>query len=250
MKIFLSWSGLPSRTCAERLASWLRYFSDEIEPFVSSESIRKGARGLDEIKKQLDESSFGIACVTRANLGAPWITFESGALSKEVDERKGQLVPFLLEGSHDDLEAASSPLRQFQSTRAHDEEDVLNMVRTINSVLRESANRHPDNTRVDGLFRKVWPELRDALGAIDLTADTAEQALPRRSAEEILEDLTSLMREQISRITDLEQTVEALRYEQTNLPRKRSRFAGVYEEAPTPHTLSAPPLGTNTEGPA
>ncbi|WP_187283489.1 toll/interleukin-1 receptor domain-containing protein [Streptomyces sp. t39] len=239
MKIFLSWSGLPSRTCAERLASWLRYFSDEIEPFVSSDSIRKGARGLDEIKKQLDESSFGIACVTRANLHAPWITFESGALSKEVDERKGQLVPFLLEGSHDDLEAASSPLRQFQSTRAHDEEDVLNMVRTINSVLRESANRHPDNTRVDGLFRKVWPELRDALAMIDLTADTPEQALPSRSTEEILEDLTSLMREQITRITDLEQTVAALREEQTSLPRIRSRFTGVYEEASRPAPPSA-----------
>ncbi|MFJ8047322.1 TIR domain-containing protein [Streptomyces luteogriseus] len=248
MKIFLSWSGVPSRSCAERLASWLRYFSDEIEPFVSSESIRKGARGLDEIKRQLDESSFGIACVTRANLDAPWITFESGALSKEVDERKGQLVPFLLEGSHDDLEAASSPLRQFQSTRAHDEEDVLNMVRTINSVLRESANRHPDNTRVDGLFRKVWPELRDALAAIDLTTDTPEQAPPRRSAEEILEDLTSLIREQISRITDLEQTVQALRDEQTRLPRKRSRFAGVYEEAP--HSLPAPTASTGIEGPA
>ncbi|MFG3021432.1 TIR domain-containing protein [Streptomyces sp. NPDC048254] len=232
MKIFLSWSGSPSRRCAERLASWLRYFSDEIEPFVSSESIRKGARGLDEIKKQLDESSFGIACVTRANIDAPWITFESGALSKEVDERKGQLVPFLLEGSHDDLEAASSPLRQFQSTRAQDEEDVLNMVRTINTVLRESANRPPDNTRVDSLFRKVWPELRDALAAIDLTAGAAEQATPRRSTEEILEDLTSLVREQISRITDLEHAVEALRDEQASSPRKRTRFTGVYEEAP------------------
>ncbi|MFG2798303.1 TIR domain-containing protein [Streptomyces pseudovenezuelae] len=248
MKIFLSWSGLPSRACAERLASWLRYFSDEIEPFVSSESIRKGARGLDEIKKQLDESSFGIACVTRANLDAPWITFESGALSKEVDERKGQLVPFLLDGGHDDLEAANSPLRQFQSTRAHDEEDVLNMVRTINSVLRESANRHPDNTRIDSLFRKVWPELRDALTAIDLTVDTPEQARPRRSTEEILEDLTSLMREQISRITELEQTVAALRDEQTGLPRIRSRFTGVYEEAP--RTVSPPAMNTGAEGQA
>ncbi|MBM9617252.1 toll/interleukin-1 receptor domain-containing protein [Streptomyces zhihengii] len=246
MKIFLSWSGVPSRACAERLASWLRYFSDEIEPFVSSESIRKGARGLDEIKKQLDESSFGIACVTRANLHAPWITFESGALSKEVDERRGQLVPFLLEGTHDDLEAASSPLRQFQSTRAHDEEDVLNMVRTINSVLRESANRHPDNTRVDGLFRKVWPELRDALAVIDLTADTPEQVLPRRSTEEILEDLTSLMREQITRITDLEQTVAALREEQTGPPRARSRFTGVYEEAPRP--APSPAVVADNEG--
>ncbi|MEU6534389.1 toll/interleukin-1 receptor domain-containing protein [Streptomyces sp. NPDC047000] len=247
MKIFLSWSGLPSRRCAERLASWLRYFSDEIEPFVSSESIRKGARGLDEIKKQLDESSFGIACVTRANLDAPWITFESGALSKEVDERKGQLVPFLLEGSHDDLEAAGSPLRQFQSTRAHDEEDVLNMVRTINTVLRESASRHPDNTRVDSLFRKVWPELRDALTAIDLTTDTPEQTRPRRSTEQILEDLTSLVREQISRITDLEHAVEALRDEQSSPPRKRPRFTGVYEEGARP--VPAPAGTAGSEGP-
>ncbi|MEG3631306.1 toll/interleukin-1 receptor domain-containing protein [Streptomyces poriticola] len=241
----MSWSGMPSRRCAERLASWLRYFSDEIDPFVSSESIRKGARGLDEIKRQLDESSFGIACVTRANIDAPWITFESGALSKEVDERKGQLVPFLLEGSHDDLEAASSPLRQFQSARAHDEEDVLNMVRTINTVLRESANRPPDNSRVDSLFRKVWPELRDALAAIDCTGGMRDQAPPRRSAQEILEDLTSLVREQISRITDLEQAVEALRDEQSGPPRKRTRFSGVYDE-PT-RSMPAQADGTGNE---
>ncbi|MGP4050233.1 TIR domain-containing protein [Streptomyces sp. 2A115] len=231
MKIFLSWSGSASQKCAELLASWLLYFSDEIEPFVSSDSIRKGARGQTELKEQLDESSFGIACITRANIDAPWITFESGALSKEVDERKGQVVPFLLEGSHKDLETAGSPLRQFQSTRAHDEADVLKMVKTINAVLRESAHRHPDDTRVKNLFRKVWPELRDGLAAIDLTADSAEHGPPRRSPEELLEELSSLVREQINRITDLERAVDALRNGQANPPRKRTRFTGVYDES-------------------
>lgn len=180
MKIFLSWSGPASQKCAELLASWLPYFSDEIEPFVSSESIRKGARGLTELKEQLDQSSFGIACITRANIDAPWITFESGALSKEVDEHRGLVVPFLLEGTHKDLELANSPLRQFSSTQADDPADVLKMVKAISAVLRESANRPPDDIRVKNLFDMVWPMLRDGLAAIDLTADRAEQDPPRR----------------------------------------------------------------------
>lgn len=246
MKIFLSWSGPASQECAELLASWLPYFSDDIEPFVSSDSIRKGARGLTELKEQLDESSFGIACITRANIDAPWITFESGALSKEVDERKGQVVPFLLEGSHKDLEVAGSPLRQFQSTRAHDEADVLKMVRTIDAVLRESAQRHPDDTRVRKLFRKVWPELREGLAAIDLAADSPEQGAPRRSPEEILEELTSLVQEQINRITDLERAVDALRNGQASPPRKRNRFTGVYDESV--RFVSTPADTPNGEG--
>ncbi|MFE2506903.1 TIR domain-containing protein [Streptomyces naganishii] len=231
MKIFLSWSGPASQKCAELLASWLPYFSDEIEPFVSSESIRKGARGLTELKEQLDQSSFGIACITRANIDAPWITFESGALSKEVDEHRGLVVPFLLEGTHKDLELANSPLRQFSSTQADDPADVLKMVKAISAVLRESANRPPDDIRVKNLFDMVWPMLRDGLAAIDLTADRAEQDPPRRSPEEMLEELTLLVHEQISRITDLERAVTSLRGDHTEQPRKRPRFTNVYDDS-------------------
>ncbi|MER5939271.1 TIR domain-containing protein [Streptomyces sp. NPDC001928] len=239
MKIFLSWSGGASQKCAELLAEWLPFFSDEIEPFVSSDSIRKGARGLDELKEQLDKSSFGIACITHSNLDAPWITFESGALSKEVNEHEGRVVPFLLEGSHADLEAASSPLRQFQSTRAHDKEDVLRLVRTINEVLCRSAGRHPDDTRLTKRFDKAWPDLSDALAAIDLTADGDGYGPPRRSQPEILEDLASLLKEQISRITDLERAVDALRNGHGTSPRKLTRFVGVYDEPVGPVAATA-----------
>ncbi|MGW6731626.1 TIR domain-containing protein [Streptomyces sp. NPDC055013] len=230
MKIFLSWSGRASHECAKLLSDWLRFFSDDIDPFVSSESIRMGARGLDELKVQLDESSFGIACITRSNLDAPWVTFESGALSKEVNEREGRVVPFLLEGSHDDLEAAGSPLRQFQSARAHDPDDVLRLMRTINEVLCKSAGRQPDEALLVKRFTKVWPELREGLATIDLAADSDGQAPLRRSQQEILEDLASLVKEQISRITDLERAVDALRNGHGTQSRKLTRFVGVYDE--------------------
>ncbi|MEU8930112.1 toll/interleukin-1 receptor domain-containing protein [Streptomyces sp. NPDC048409] len=239
MKIFLSWSGDASKEAALLLSRWLRLFGDEIDPFVSSEKIRKGARGMDELKVQLDESSFGIACITRSNLNAPWVTFESGALSKEVNDRKGQVVPFLLEGSHKDLEDARSPLRQFQSARAHDREEVLGLVRTINEVLCTAAGRRPDEVVLNQRFAIAWPALCDGLAAIDLAADADGHAAPRRSQEDLLEDLASLVKEQISRITDLERAVDALRNGHGGQPRKLTRFIGVYDEPGGPVSAAA-----------
>ncbi|MFE2429477.1 hypothetical protein ACFXJ5_22360 [Streptomyces sp. NPDC059373] len=236
MKIFLSWSGPPSKRCAELLAPWLRYFSPAIVPFVSSASIRKGARGLPEIAEQLDGSYFGIACITLANLQAPWINFESGALSKQVDERAGRVIPFLLEGTHQDLEQANSPLRQFQVTLAHEEADVLLMVKAINDLCEPVS----DEGRIENLFRKVWPELKEGLDAIDLTEEATQQVPPHRTTEEILEELNSLVKEQISRITDLERAVDALRNGQASPPRRRPRFTGIYDES-SPHSPHPPP---------
>ena len=42
---------------------------------------------FSEIAKALDETKFGVFCVTPENQGEPWLNFEAGALSKTVTER-------------------------------------------------------------------------------------------------------------------------------------------------------------------
>jgi hypothetical protein len=69
------------------LRDWLPSVIQSLEPYVSSEDIDKGTRWSSDIAKELDNSAYGILCVTQDNLAAPWINFEAGALSKSVDKR-------------------------------------------------------------------------------------------------------------------------------------------------------------------
>ena len=70
MKVFLSWSGHRSHQVALALRDWLPSVIQSITPYVSSEDIDKGARWSTDIAKELEDSTFGILCVTKDNLEA------------------------------------------------------------------------------------------------------------------------------------------------------------------------------------
>ena len=69
-------SGKPSHNIALAFKDWLPLLFTGIEPFVSSEDIRKGKRWQIEIEKELEASNFGIVCLTPDNTEAPWLLFE------------------------------------------------------------------------------------------------------------------------------------------------------------------------------
>lgn len=93
MKIFISWSGSMSQAIAEALHDWLPRVIQAVQPWLSSTNIDKGARWSDDIAAQLEETKFGLICLTRENLEAPWILFEAGALSKTLD--RTYVCPYL-----------------------------------------------------------------------------------------------------------------------------------------------------------
>src|SRR5688572_19220319 len=109
MEVFLSWSGERSKAVAETLSVWLGQVIQAVDPWISSD-IEKGARWNPEIAARLEQSRVGIICLTKENLDAKWILFESGALSKTKD---AYVCTLLLDIDPSDVE---QPLGQFQHT--------------------------------------------------------------------------------------------------------------------------------------
>lgn len=98
MRVFISWSGAGghdgSRKVAEALGEYLEAVVQGCGPWVSSSDMKPGDRWSAVIGEQLNETDFGIICLTRHCLAAPWILFEAGALSKSITT--GVVVPYLI----------------------------------------------------------------------------------------------------------------------------------------------------------
>lgn len=157
MKVFISWSGNISLKVALIFRDWLPSVIQSIEPYVSSEDIDKGARWSTDIAKELENSTFGILCVTKENLEAPWLSFEAGALSKTME--KAFVSPFLFDIKRSEVQG---PILQFQST-VFEKEDIKKMVKTLNKACGDAGIA--DN-RLDTSFEVWYPRLEESLNAL------------------------------------------------------------------------------------
>lgn len=168
---------------------WLPSVIQSIEPYVSSEDIDKGARWSTDIAKELENSTFGILCVTRENINTPWLTFEAGALSKTMD--KSYVSPFLFDIKRSEVDG---PILQFQST-IFEEDDVKKLVKTLNKACGE------ENLKEDQLVKtfNVWyPTLEEELKQLitdkrELETDDNHE-IQSPGTQEILEEILELSR--------------------------------------------------------
>ena len=159
MKVFLSWSGDLSQEYAALLHDWLPTVLQTAKPYMSAEVIQTGERWSQNVASELADTNFGIVCLTPYNLGAPWIMFEAGALSKGLE--KSRLAPLLFDVEPDAL--AKSPLEQFQATR-FSEEGMLRLLRSMGSV-------GPEVERIDQdilakSFKNGWSGLKERASSI------------------------------------------------------------------------------------
>lgn len=158
MKVFLSWSGDRSKQVATILASWLETIIQSVEPLIST-GYEKGSRWNEELSEQLQATNFGICCLTSDNLDSPWLHFEAGALAKHTD---GRVCTFLLDI---EPEAVKAPLAQFQATR-FDQDDMFNLLVTINSRIQHHGEKAPSDSHLRSLFNKFWPDIEPQLQEI------------------------------------------------------------------------------------
>lgn len=189
MKVFISWSGNISWKVAVIFRDWLPSVIQSLEPYVSSEDIDKGARWSTDIAKELEDSTFGILCVTKENLEAPWLSFEAGALSKTME--KSFVTPFLFDIKRSEVQG---PILQFQST-IFQKDDIKKMVQTLNKACGDAGI--PEQ-RLDKSFEVWYPTLEKELTEVknkNLNVNDEPSTQDENHSSEILEEILELSRD-------------------------------------------------------
>lgn len=158
MKIFISWSGVRAKKVAEGLRTWLADVLHKVEPWVSSEDIDPGTRWNSELAKQLEDTKYGIVCLTPESARAPWVLFEAGALAKTLGSAR--VCPYLIQMDPRDLQ---QPLAQFDAVQAN-QSGTLKLLRSINHAL---DGEHPlSDDRLVRCFERWWPDMEHLLDAV------------------------------------------------------------------------------------
>ena len=183
MKVFISWSGERSKAIAELLRAWLPAVLQAVRPYYSPDDIAKGTRWSGEIAKELEASRVGLICLTTENLAAPWVMFEAGALSKNLE--RSHVCPLLFGVEPTDIEG---PLVQFQAAK-FGKAEMERVVRMMNGELGDQAL---SSSVLDSVFEMWWPKLessiREELSKPETSRPTA------RSERDLLEEVLSLTR--------------------------------------------------------
>lgn len=182
MKVFISWSGQLSQSIARALRDWLPTVVQHVEPWMSDEDVKSGTRWNDKVAEALDQTDFGIVCVTASNQHEPWLMFEAGALAKRLTV--GRVVPLCLDLAPADV---TGPLEAFQG-RCLDESGMNKLVQDM-MILRDKP---PAQAQIDRLFKAMWPALESQVKEAERRSPGPRAA--QRSPQEMLEELVERVR--------------------------------------------------------
>lgn len=183
-KIFISWSGELSKALAEAVRDWIPKVLQSVKPYFTPDDIEKGSRWAKEISGELAASQLGIICLTQDNQHSPWILFEAGALSKNLEESK--VCPILFNFNTTELKG---PLASFQATK-FTKEDIKKLLESINNSCNESKL---EERSLDETFEMWWPQLEGKIKEIHAQFKSATKP-QKRSDSDILEEILELTR--------------------------------------------------------
>lgn len=183
MKVFISWSGELSKQLAEALRKWLPSTLQYVKPYYTPADIEKGAKWNDEISKELNEASVCIIALTRESLDSKWIMFEAGAISRG----NAPVCAILFDIEPTDIQG---PLEAFQATK-FSKKEINQLLTTVNS---KAGDRALDQSVLENVFEKWWPELEEKIGQIIKEAKSVQQSQQVRDDRSLLEELVTLAR--------------------------------------------------------
>lgn len=170
MKVFVSWSGEQSQKFAEALKEWLEQCIQSVEVFFSSEDIEKGENWQIKLSNELQDTNYGIVCLTPENIDAPWIHFEAGALSKLLDSK---VMVLAMNINFADIKG---PLKAFQATK-FEKNDIFKLLKTINGLQEKPLSEE----KLKNSFEAFWPQFQTKIEKIK--KETVSELEDKKSAK-------------------------------------------------------------------
>lgn len=190
MKVFVSWSGELSKKIAEELKKWIPCIIQSVDIFYSPEDIEKGERWNQKVLSELEDTNYGIVCLTKENCGAPWVNFEAGALAKKINEARVSTLLIDLQPSE-----ISGPLATFQATSIINKDDFIKLVKSINRV-----SEHPiEDARLENSFNAMWDTVNKSIQGVlskNISGESKKDKTLKNQEPQVLEELVQLVRSQ------------------------------------------------------
>jgi hypothetical protein len=202
MKIFISWSKEKSGLYAEAIKEWLSVVIQQLEIFVSTEDISKGSNWFSIISKELENTNFGIVCITAENHKEPWILFESGAIYKKVNESKVCVILFDMKKK--DLDG---PLSHFNATE-FSKGEIYKLLLSINESLNEGKL---EESKLIKSFEKWWGDLEEKIKIINDSYKVEDDFEVKRTSEDLIEETLLSVRDLNLKISNINSKVDELK---------------------------------------
>ena len=165
---------------AMAFAEWVPCILNAVKPWVSSEDIDRGAMWLNDVMVQLKDTNYGLVFVTKENQNKPWILFESGALSKGLNESR--VFTVLVDLQVRDIDSGS-PLKHLNHT-ALDKESILKLLKSINKQLGDNK---VEEHILEMTFSALWPHLESKIS--DICSEEPSLDTPKRDDPDVLNDI-------------------------------------------------------------
>jgi len=187
MKVFVSWSGEQSQKIAEALKEWLEQCIQSVEVFFSSEDIEKGDNWQIKLSNELQDTNYGIVCLTAENIDAPWIHFEAGALSKLLDSK---VMVLAMNINFADIKG---PLKAFQATK-FEKSDILKLLKAINGLQEKPLGEE----KLKNSFEAFWPQFQSKIEKIkkETTSDTEDKKASKVNVSVTVDEILQIVRSQ------------------------------------------------------
>lgn len=150
------------------------FFGTGLTCFVSDLDIVSGTDWWNKIKKELKSSSIGIVCITKENLSAPWLYYESGAMIA----RGITVIPLLINCSNESLNG--TPLTKNQSIDFYNLPQFIKMIKDIDRILGLGKINNQIDEKLKEYYEQIKKDLSNTLKLLkDLRIFNIEYTYPR-----------------------------------------------------------------------
>lgn len=163
------------------MRTWIPSVLQFAKPYFTPNDIEKGAKWSGEISKKLSETNVGIVCLTKDNFEKPWILFEAGALSKDLDQSRVCSVLFGMDNT--DL---TGPLVTFQTT-LFNKTDFKKLMLSVNDA---GGDRALPKETFENVFNMWWPKLEERIASI-VAKERDQDEIESRTDRDILDEILS-----------------------------------------------------------